>query len=161
MWPFRRKRAKPTIVPPVDLDTPVTNPGLTGAIDALCAKRDEASLMAFVQQLLQANFLVATMLDEAQMRNTGGGQGTFQKGSLIKVLCVADANDRNLLPLFTDWDAIRAWTSEPVASMVMPGSQAWDFALSGYDGAVINPGGVALPLTRDQLEDLQRRGRPA
>jgi hypothetical protein len=40
--------------------------------------------------------------------------------------------------------------------MIMPASEAWDFALRDYDGAVVNPGSHSLQLGRDQLEELRR-----
>jgi hypothetical protein len=74
---------------------------------------------------------------------------------------VTDSHDRSLLALFTDWEAMRSWTNEPVSSMIMPANQAWDFALAHYQGVVINPAGPSLELSRDQVEELRRRGRPA
>ncbi len=157
MWPFRRQPN--TVTPPVDIDTPVTNPALTAAMARLGEGGDQAAIEAVLRELNRAVYLVAILLDEASVTTTSPGQATFNKGSVIKVLNCADSNDRPLLPLFTDWDAIRKWTNTSVSTLVMPADQAWDFALSQYQGAVINPAGPLLELSRDQLEDLRRRGK--
>jgi hypothetical protein len=156
MWPFR-KQPKKQVIPPVDLDTPVTNPALLAAINNLGSGADQSRLNALILELNRAVYLVATLLDEANVKEQSPGQVTFQKGSRVKVLGIMDTSNRPLLPLFTDWDAIRKWTNEPVSSMVMPAGQAWEFALAQYQGVVINPGGPLLELNRDQLEDLRRQ----
>ncbi len=148
------------ITPPVDLDTPVTNPALLAAMNGLGAGTDQRAIDTLIRELNRAVYLVATLFDQANVKQGSPGQMTFEKGSLIKVLVVTDSNERPLLPLFTDWDAIRKWTSDPVSSMVMPANQAWDLALDQYQGIVINPGGPVLQLNRNQLEDLRRRGGP-
>lgn len=160
MWPFGKQREK-QVTPPVDLDTPVTNPGLLTAMGGLEAGTDQAAIDRLIGELNRAVYLVATLLDQASVKERSAGQATLEAGSLIKVLGVSDSDDRSLLPLFTDWDAIRKWTGEPVSSMVMPASQAWEFALAEYQGVVINPAGPVLELNRDQLEDLLVRSRSA
>jgi len=159
MWPFQSQRAK-QVTPPVDLDTPVRNPALLAAMNDVGRAPDASRLDALIRELNRGMYLVVTLLDQANVQPQSPGQVTFEKGSLIKVFEVADASDRRLLALFTDWDAIRKWTTEPVSSMVMPAPQAWDFALAKYQGVVINPAGPLLELNRNQIEDLQRRGRP-
>lgn len=149
------------MTPPVDLDTPVTNPALIAAMEGLGAGPRQAAIDTLLRELNRAVYLVATILDQAKITERSPGQVTFEKGSLIKVRFVTDSDDRPLLPLFTDWDAIRKWTSDPVSSLVMPANQAWDFALQQYQGVVINPGGPLLELNRDQLADLKRRSMPA
>ncbi len=160
MWPFRKEREK-QVVPPVNLDTPVTNPALLAAMSNLGSGTDPSRLDTLILELNRAVYLVATLLDQASAKERSPGEVTFEKGSLIKMLEVVNSSDHRLLPLFTDWDAIRKWTDESVSSMVMPAEQAWEFALAQYRGVVINPAGPMLELNRDQLEDLRRRGRPA
>ena len=157
MWPFRTQPK--SVTPPVDLDKPVTNPALTAAMAGLGAGPDQAAIESLIRELNRAVYLVAILLDEANVTTRSPGQATFEKGSLIKMLAVADSNDRPLLLLFTDWDAIRKWTNESVSTLVMPADQAWEFALRQYHGAVINPAGPLLELNHNQLEDLRQRGR--
>jgi len=158
MWPFHKQREK-HVTPPVDLDTPVTNPALLAAMNGLGAGTDQTATDTLIRELNRAVYLVATLLDQANVKQESPGHVTFEKGSLIKVLLVTTSDEQSLLPLFTDWDAIRTWTSDPVSSMVMSANQAWDLALEQYQGVVINPGGPVLELDRNQMEDLRRRGR--
>jgi len=158
VWPFRRRPN--TTTPPVDMDMPVTNPALTAAMAGLCEGGDQAAVEAVIRELNRAVYLVAILLDEASVTTTSPGQAIINKGSMLNVLQCTDSNDRPWLPLFTDWDAIRKWTNNTsVSTLVMPSDQAWDFALSQYQGVVINPAGPSLKLSRDQLEDLRRRGQ--
>jgi hypothetical protein len=144
------------VVPPVDLDTPVTNPRLVAAISSFAANRGSEQLNALLTELNSAVYLVATILDEANISATDTpGNIVFEAGSLIKVVSTSDADGNGLLPLFTDWDAIQQFTPDPVQTLVMPASDAWAFALDGYDGVVLNPAGSSLPLSRTQVEVLR------
>lgn len=160
MWPFQRKldasESSPA-VPPVDLDAPVTNPGLLAALNAFAADQSEDHLDGLLTELNQAVYLVATLLDEANVQETDTpGDIVFKKGSVIQVIAAADDDGNSLLPLFTDWDAIKLWTQDPVQTLVMPAADAWSFALGDYNGVIINPAGPSLPLNRPQVEELHR-----
>jgi hypothetical protein len=142
---------------PVDLNKPIENPKLSAAIDEFAEDHNEKTEQELTRQLRSAMFLVPMLTDE--MHTTAGadtGDVTIEKGSVIKMLsCIDDAGAEHL-PLFTDWPAIRAWTDEPVSTLVMPARDAWDFVLSQdhYAGAVVNPGGSPLPVGRSLIERL-------
>ena len=158
MWPFRKHtKVTPPVSAPVDLDTPVTNPDLLVAMSDFHLCADRPRIDALLRELNRCNFLMVTILDQANMRIESQGQGVFKKGSLFKVPILIANDDRQLLPLFTDWEAIRKWTNDPVSSLVTPAKESWDFALAQYEGVVINPGGPQLELNRDQLEVLRQR----
>lgn len=165
MWLFRRQsgaRKSSPVVPPVDLDTPVTNPRLVSAISAFATDQSDARLNALLTELNNAVYLVATLLDEANVKATDTpGKVVFEKGSRIKVFTASDPDNNALLPLFTDWDAIRLWIQDPVETLVMPAADAWGFALNSYNGVIVNPAGPCLPLNRSQVEDLSRRTKSA
>ena len=161
MWPFSKKPAPPTPAPietPVDLNQPVTNPALVAAIAALMASDTPATRQQVGAQLNRANFLVPILTDEMDTKpGEVPEQVTVQKDSLLKIMGYTDPNGASLLALFTDWDEIRAWTSEPVSTLVMPSGQAWNFVLSqNYQGAIVNPAGAAVPLGRAMVEAAAR-----
>jgi len=145
------------VIPPVDLDTPVTNPRLVSALNSFATDQSDTQLNALLIELNNAVYLVATLLDEANVKETATpGNVILEKGSVIKVITASDSDDNPLLPLFTDWDAIKLWTQDPVQTLVMPARDAWAFALNGYTGVIINPAGPCLPLNRPQIEELHR-----
>jgi SseB protein N-terminal domain len=160
MWPFSKRR-KAVVTPPVDLDTPVTNPGLVEAIDAFAMAQGPQQLDALLRELTRAVFLVAALMDKSRMQQSGqAGQVTIQAGSQIGVLEAVGPDGKRSLPLFTDWDAIAKYTNRPVSAVAMPAHQAWGFATEKYDAAIVNPGGPALPLDRDQVVELARMTKP-
>jgi hypothetical protein len=153
MWPFRRK-SRPA-APPVDFDTPVTNPRLVAAISAFAATQGPPQVDALLLELQRAVFLVVTFMENARIsQSQTDGKVTISKNSLIGILEVEDADGGRCLPLFSDWDAIRKFTNDSVSTLVMPAAQAWPFVAQNYGAAVVNPGGVALPLNCEQVDEL-------
>lgn len=121
IWPFKRKEAgQHEVKPPVDLNTPVTNPILKEALSAYKSQQSPDNEARLLHGLMTANYLVPILTDE--MKTTPGdkpGQTTIQAGSLIKFMCCYNAQNDSLLPAFTDWDEIRAWTKENVSTLVI------------------------------------------
>ncbi|MDQ3813304.1 MAG: SseB family protein [Armatimonadota bacterium] len=158
MWPFgkrHKEESDATVALPVNLDKPVENPQLRTAVEQHAQAPTTQTGLELIAQLNQANYLVAYFPDE--VKTTPGktpGHVQIEEGNLFKMpSCIADGND--YLPLFTDWDQIKAWLDQPVSTLVMPAAQAWDWVLkNSYDGAVINPAGNAVPLNRQQVEEL-------
>lgn len=164
MWPFKKKSERrppePAPVPPVDLNQPVENPDLLNAIAAFANQRGPETLHQLQVQLVRAVYLVP-MLTDAAVPTPGGpaGQVTLQQGSQLKLLTCQDPDGHSILPLFTDWQQIHAWTDEPVSTLVMPAADAWAFIIRGgnFAGAVVNPAGMALPLNSGMIRDLAVR----
>ncbi|MCB9849806.1 MAG: SseB family protein [Phycisphaerales bacterium] len=112
-------------------------------------------------EICRANFLVATLMDEARVTaKDGPGQVTIEKGSRIKVFEVEWENGQSALPLFTDWDEIRRFTDQPVSTLVMPAHQVLPFAASRYPAIVIYAGGMTLPMLRDEIAQLAGKFAP-
>ena len=153
MWPFSKKPTQ--IAPPVDLDTPVTNPKLVEAIDSFAKSKNKRQLENLLTELRRSVYLVVAHMDDATVRQKpGSDQATIEKGSTIGIVEVDGPDGGRALPLFSDWDAIRKFTQDEVSTLVMPADQAWRFAAEKYDAAVVNPGGPALPLQSEQILDL-------
>ena len=144
------------VTPPFDINQPITNLALATAFDALTEADTPDTRQQVIEQMQQANYLVA-ILDDG-LRTTPGdapGQVTIQAGSQFGVLTTDDGQGGQVLPLFTDWDAIRSWTTQPVSTLVMPAADAWQFALAGaYTGVVVNPANQGIFLAREAVARL-------
>ena len=125
-----------------DINTPVNNPALTTALADNARHDTPDTRRALTAQLMQATFLVAILTSEVQEEPAAApGQVTWEVGSRFSVLLSGDGQGGRRLPLFTDWEALRQWTDEPVSGLVMPAAEAWAFALADntYTGVVVNP----------------------
>ena len=70
----------------------------------------------------------------------------------------SDSEDNTIMPLFTDWDAIKNYTDEPVSTLVLPAADAWQWALNdNFHGIIINPSRNDLFLNKEQIQDLYNR----
>lgn len=142
---------------PVDLNTAVTNPSLVKAMERVVREDSDAARDALVVELQRANYLAAIMKNSLKTSRPGKkGEAKIEKGSMLQVLS-AQKDGKTYLLLFTDWDAIKAYTSAEVSGWVLPAKDAWDFILRGktYEGALLNPAHNALPLDRSVVEFLK------
>lgn len=147
----------PNVTPPVDLNKPVSNPDLVAAISAFMRSRTRINIESLQRELNRAVYLLPTIMDDGAMEQSAPGQMTIRAGSKLKIPVVGDQEP--YLPLFTDWEALRAWIQVPVSGMVVPADQAWDLAMSNYAGAAVNPGTLTLSLPRELLADLVKKIR--
>jgi hypothetical protein len=145
----------------LDINTPVINPALTATLMADASHSTSDTRRAVTAELLQATFLVAIVTREVQEKPVAPGQVTWQAGSRFSVLLSNDGQGGKVLPLFTDWDALRQWTDQPVSGLIMPAAEAWAFALADntYAGAVVNPATDGLFFGPTALTQLA--GQPA
>ncbi len=147
--------------PPVDLDQQVENPDLLSAIIAFASAKGPVTERRMQQAFNRAVFLVATDFSDATVAPTEGGeasQTTIQAGSKITMRSVQSEGGDRLLPIFSDWDAIRRWTETPVHGLVVPAAEVWSLALSIHDGAILNPAGPFIVLDRPTIQAIQRAG---
>ena len=154
-----KSKTSAEVKPPVDLNKPVENPELVRAIDAFMTHQTEQTQRNLEIELRKATYLLPFLADNEfhASEPDSEGQAVIEKDSLMKILLTSDAQDNPLLPLFTDWGQIGAWTKEAVNTLVLPAKDAWAFALNGqYAGVVINPGGHALPLSKEALVELSQ-----
>jgi hypothetical protein len=144
------------IKPPVDLNTPVENPALVRAMSRVASDGSNAAKDALLLEIQRANYLAAMFTNEMKSTVQGPGMMRIEKGSRIGLLS-AEKDGKQFLVLFSDWEALRAYTTLSVSGMILPARDAWAFALQGdtYQGIVINPAHNALPLERPMLEYLR------
>ncbi|MEM1209437.1 MAG: SseB family protein [Planctomycetota bacterium] len=160
MWPFKKKTLDQTsgAKPPVDLNTPVTNPRLVAAIVRFAKKRGDPELKKLQIELRRANYLVAATANPDQWEGDREGQKiTLKKETQFGILRGSTEDGKPIFFLFTDWDAIRKYYGDkPINTLVMPAKQAWPFVARDFNYAVINPAGPALPLQRPHIENLAK-----
>ncbi|WP_428243475.1 SseB family protein [Gynuella sp.] len=139
----------------IDVNKAVDNPVLVAAMERVAHEGSDEAKDELIKQLLQANYLAAMFTEDLKISSDKENQQTIEQGSTFGVLC-AENDGKNYLVLFTDWQALGAYTDQKVSGWILPGQQAWSFALQGdtYDGVVINPAHNALPLERPMLEYL-------
>lgn len=154
---FRREPSRPEpVVPPVDLDVPVTNPAVVAAVEALVADPVSYALSAALDQALRdAVFLAAGSVSEVVSDRERPGQGVVPAGSELRIHTAETEDGEELLALFTDWPSLEAFCGTGQGSFVLPAAEAFGMALS-YDGAVVNPAGpdCTVPLPPDVLRRL-------
>jgi hypothetical protein len=141
------------VVPPVDLNVPVTNPEVIEAVKAYAADPSDVRGQALDVALRRSVLLAATRISELQPTPGQPGQSTVPVGSTITIATVLDDRDRSLLALFTDWQSLEAQYGPGWDSLVLPAADAFDLALKQHAGAVLNPSGpeVSVPLEHPQL----------
>ncbi|AJQ94829.1 SseB family protein [Gynuella sunshinyii] len=139
----------------IDVNKAVENPVLVAAMERVAREGSDEAKDELLKQLLQANYLAAMFAENLKISSNEENQKTIEQGSTFGVLS-AENDGKNYLVLFTDWQALGAYTDQQVSGWILPGQQAWSFALQGdtYDGVVINPAHNALPLERPTLEYL-------
>lgn len=143
--------------PPVDLNRAVRNESLVEAIAASFAERTDAAAERLWRELNEADFLIAVAADAGEPGGSLAEGAEDADGERpIEVMSVTDGEGRVFLPVFSDWDALAAFTAEPMLTLVMPGDEVWTWVLETdeYAGAVVNPGGQAVVLDEGQLSYL-------
>ena len=134
---------------------PVENPELLAAIRKIASDQSAEAQQELTMALQRGLYLVPVF--------TGRIDTDPADDEALQVLVCTDQNDAEFLPLFTDEDSLKAWTSEEVSAMVLTAPEAWDLILTQPEcaGGVINPGQAALPLNREMVTLLQKMIDPA
>lgn len=150
---------EPATKPPVDLNRAVENPKLVAALARLEKEQSKESRAELTLRLREGVYLIPILSDELKTTEPDkDGKTIVKEDSNIKILITSDPQGHSVLPIFTDWNAIREWTKRPVNTLVMPAKDVWPFVLSHseYAGAVLNPGPRALPLNKELLKFLSQ-----
>lgn len=143
-----------------EFNGPIENPALVAAMAAINEREDdEQAQAALTEELQRAIYLVPVFGDAGDFADLDDEEDDADEDEdeAVQLLVCTDENGAEFMPLFTDAEALKGWTEEPVSAMALNASEAWDFILSQPEcsGAVINPGGLALPLERTVVEFLK------
>lgn len=129
---------------------PITNPQILAAIERIAGDRSEDAQQELTLALQRGLFLVPVFTGRIDTEPTDD--------EAVQVLVCTDEKNDEYLPLFTDEAALKAWTDEDVAAMVLTAPEAWEFIVSQPEcaGGVVNPGAAALPLSREMVGLLKK-----
>lgn len=141
----------------VDLNKPITNNELKKAIALNSRNNTKQSKAILVEELKKANFLVPIITDELYTEPVDEeGKTTVKKDSIIKIINTSTPDGKPVFAVFTDWDEIKAWTNQPVSTLVMPLSDVICMGLEQqYQGVVINPSGKFWYMDREILNNIK------
>jgi hypothetical protein len=157
--PAEAAPAPAPVVPPVDLNVPVTNPRLVAAIRKHQQSGNNQTAAELFAELKSAVLLAAIVLDQPPEK-TSQGQAVFKAGSRIAVVEISDNDNQRLLALYTDHEELRRFTQHANSTLVLPTKDAMSFVLDkGYAGLVVNPASEATlrldaPFIRRVIGDL-------
>ena len=138
-----------------DINTPVTNPELVAAIEAVREQTNADTQNAYFTALKNARFLSPVTIDPRPEPSDEDGATTLKADTTINFLCIADANGDNYLPVFTDWPALKQWRDIPDEQTLITTfndirtvvSQDADIA-----GFVLNPFSHNIPIRQDMID---------
>lgn len=153
---FKKSNDSKIEKPDFDINQPVTNPELKNAFDEFYKNKSDENFIKIINGIFKAKFLAITINDEIKSSQNKDGTTTIHEGSLIKFLLFQNDENGAVLPLFTDWSEVDLSIKERDESyhgMIMPSFEAFNFALSDYDGLVINPGSDGWFLNKNQIQN--------
>ena len=129
---------------------PIENPEILAAIANFARNASEESQQDLTMELQRGLYLVPVGAESAEAAQAEEGA--------VQVLVCTDENDAEFLPLFTDETALKTWVPQNASAMVLTAPEAWEFILAQPEcaGAVVNPGGAALPLDREMVTLLKK-----
>lgn len=137
-----------------DEDPPIENPDLVAAIAAYAGDPCDRNRAAISRELLRATYLVPIVVDEQALAS---GEAQLAAGSGFQTLVCADPETAaELLPIFTDGAELAAFSDQSGATLVLQLSEVQELleGSDGYAGAVVNPAGTAIPMSRRMIAAL-------
>lgn len=87
----------------IDVNQPVTNPGLVVAIRAMRENRTEETDTALIRELRAARYLTPVEI------NGEIHDGVIQEGGQMRFRLVTSPEGQDYFPVFTDWEAVDTW----------------------------------------------------
>lgn len=139
-----------------EMEEPIENPGVLEAIAEMTKEPCVENESALTAELQCAVFLVPVFGESEPESSPEGGE-------TVQLLACTNEEGAEYLPLFTDAEALKEWTDEPVSAMVLEAAEVWEFILSQPEcsGGVINPGAASFQLTRRLVEFLHAMAQDA
>ena len=135
----------------VDVNKPVENPDFVSALDAYRAEPNAQTEAEFLRRIRTAHFLapvdIAPPIDSEPKPD---GSVVLEKDTHIRFFLISSQDGKNYFPAFTDWGALREWSSQP------PRRTLDDYSAmlrqdENADGVAINPFGQNLVLSPKAL----------
>ena len=136
----------------MDVNKPVTNPGLIKAIKLM--KQNSKMESEFLIELFKATFLCPGRIDKANVAERFDSNFTLGEGTKLTLSSLDSVSGEEYLMAFTDWNELRKWQN-------VDGQQTFLFSIIDYKtivlgnlrfaGVVINPFSENVVLDREKL----------
>jgi len=141
-------------MPDINVNTPVTNPALVAAIEAVQKEVTSDTQSAFFKALKNAHFLSPVTIEPRPDPGDTEGKTTLKVGTKIGFISITDANGENYLSVFTDWSALKQWRDvadeqtlitsfDDISCMVLRDPNSAGF--------VVNPYRHSIPVRRNEI----------
>lgn len=141
----------------MDLNKPITNPMLVGAIELLKAEDTPEHRKLFVDEVMKATFLIPTVVTPVPEPGKDG-KVKFQPDSKIQFPMLTAPDGKQFFMAYTDWAELRKWKDED-------NQQTFAFRFPDYadmlfrktpdgkecpaSGFIINPFGGNMVITKE------------
>lgn len=140
----------------MDVNTPVTNPILVNAIEAIKNEITPETQDKYFKAVIDAQFLSPVTIEPPPPAGKDG-KTTLTKDTKISFFGFTDMNGDEYLPVYTDWVALKQWRDIPdeqtvitsykdISGMVLNNPQS--------KGFVINPYSHNVPVRRNIIEHI-------
>lgn len=141
----------------VDVNTPVANPELVAAMEAIRKEVTAETQSAYAAALKAAHFLSPVNIEPRPKPGDTEGKTTLKAKTTISFLGLDDTQGGHYLPVYTDWPALRQWRNIPDEQTVIT---TYDDVIgmvlrdTKTDGFVINPYSHNMPVRREMIAHL-------
>lgn len=142
VWPFSKKKE-------------IENPALKAALSEHERMGTPQTHLMLLQQLNTAKYIVPSMEGKGFHDLTNG---KIDKNTKYNFLLCADPSDKPILPLFTDMNELKLWSSKAVSIFILLPQNAWSFISPnvGISGVIINPASSAYVMGIESIEWLKQ-----
>lgn len=132
------------------------NPALLAAIVAFSRAPSAAAQQALLLQLTRATYLVPILEDTIPLRSSDSEQMLAPGTGFRLLICQDPDTSEELLPIFSDLTEVKRFTDQKVSTLVLQLREVHELLARelAYAGAVVNPGGLAIPIPRALLDKL-------
>ena len=137
-----------------DINTPVTNPELVGAIEAIQKNANADTQDSYIKALKNARFLSPVTIEPHPELGNVGGKTTLETDTKISFVGLTDVNGDSFLPVYTDWPALRQWRDNPDEQTLITSYDDISYMVLKDEttaGFVINPYSHNIPVRRDLI----------
>ena len=142
VWPFTKKKT-------------IENPALKSALSEHERSGSPQTHLMLLQRLNTARYIVPSMEGEGFHDLTNG---KIDKNTKFNFLLSTDPTGNPILPLFTDMNELKSWSSEALCVFVLSPQDAWSFVSPsfGISGVIVNPKSFAYIMGIESIEWLKQ-----
>lgn len=144
-----------------DVNKPITNPDFLAAVDAMRQDNSPENRNKAITEMMKAHFLAPVTIDPPPPAQEPGQPIQLGPGSKINFHLITNADNLKFFMAFTDWDELYKWQrNEGQQTVILTFDDYASLILKedcDADGYVINPFGVNVVFTREQVRSLKEQ----